>query len=109
MKDSDSLLTVLDKIGVVPNPYKGTSAYEVGGPQRKVRFTGIPGAATIRVFTMAGTLVRQIEKSDSLPYVEWDLLTDEGFVMGSGIYLIHVAVPGVGERVIKFGHISRAN
>jgi hypothetical protein len=31
------------------------------------------------------------------------LTADDGLPLGSGMYLIHVDVPGVGEQVIKFG------
>ena len=72
-----------------------------------MRITNLPEVATVRIFTIAGTLVRQIEKDDSLPFLEWDLTTDEGLPLGSGLYLIQITVPDTGERVIKFGHVGR--
>jgi hypothetical protein len=94
----------LDEIGITPNPYRGTSAYEVNNLSNDVRFTNMPDVATIRVFTLNGTLVRTIRKeSPGIRSLSWDLATDEGLPLGSGMYLIHVDVPGVGEHVIKFG------
>ncbi|NND70317.1 MAG: T9SS type A sorting domain-containing protein [Rhodothermales bacterium] len=105
---SDSTATAsLDKIGIVPNPYKGASAYEVDLTSDKARFTNLPQTATIRVFSLAGTLVRTIEKNSSSATLEWDLTTQEGLPLASGMYLIHVEVPGVGEKVIKFGFIKK--
>ena len=70
-----------------------------------VRFTNLPDRATIRVFTLAGTLVRTFDKTGDTPILDWDLTNDEGFTIASGIYLVHVEVPGVGESMIKFGAV----
>ena len=97
----------LDEIGIVPNPYKAFSDYEVDLANDEVRFTGLPDVATIRVFTLHGTLVRTLEKdSPGLRSLSWDVRNEDGRKLASGMYLIHVDVPGVGERVIKFGMVK---
>ncbi len=101
-------IATLDQIGIVPNPYLGSSAFETGTTPHRVRFTSMPQDATIRVFTIAGTLVTELQKSDSLPYFEWDLRNDSGRLIGSGVFLIHISIPNAGERVLKFGHIRRS-
>jgi hypothetical protein len=94
----------LDEIGITPNPYRGTSAYEVNNLSNEVRFTNLPDVATIRVFTLSGTLVRTMVKdSPGIRSLSWDLTAEERLPLGSGMYLIHVDVPGVGAHVIKFG------
>lgn len=95
----------LDLVGIVPNPYKGTSAYETSVTTDVVRFTNLPDRATIRVYTLAGTLVRTMTMSTFNN--EWDLKTDSGLDIASGMYLIHVDVPGVGEKVLKFGVVKK--
>ena len=97
----------LDEIGIVPNPYKAFSDYEVDLANDEVRFTGLPDVATIRVFTLHGTIVRTLRKdSPGLRSLSWDVRNEDGRKLASGMYLIHVEVPGVGERVIKFGMVK---
>ncbi|HYE95501.1 MAG TPA: T9SS type A sorting domain-containing protein [Rubricoccaceae bacterium] len=97
----------LDAIGVVPNPYLGTSDYETGNLDRIVRFTNLPDEVTIRIFTVSGTLVKTLNKSGPERSLDWNLETENNLPVASGMYLIHVDVPGVGERVLKFGVINR--
>jgi hypothetical protein len=97
----------LDLISIVPNPYKGASAYEVDLTSDRVRFTNLPQQATIRVFTLAGTLIKTMTKNSSATTLEWNLETEEALPIGSGMYLIHIDVPGVGEKILKFGVIKK--
>lgn len=97
----------LDLIGIVPNPYKGRSAYETGNLDRRVRFTNLPEQVTLRVYTVSGTLIRTLRKDGPGQSLDWNLTTDNNLPVASGMYFIHVDVPGVGERVLKFGVINR--
>ncbi len=106
--EGDRALERLDEIGIVPNPYKGASDYEVSQLTNEVRFTNMPDVATIRVFTLNGTLVKTIEKrSPGIATISWDMVTDFNLPIASGLYLIHVTVPDVGEKVLKFGVIKK--
>ncbi len=106
VNDATNAIAALSTIGVVPNPYLGDSIYEINRLRDIVRFTNLPERATIRVFSLAGTLIRQFEKNGSDVTLEWDLNNENGFPIASGMYLIHVEVPGVGDKVIKFGVIK---
>ncbi len=98
----------LEDIGIVPNPYKGASSYEVGHFTDEVRFTNLPDVATIRVFTLNGTLIKTINKqSPGVATIPWNLTTDHNLPIASGMYLIHVEVPGVGSHTIKFGVVKK--
>ena len=98
----------LEDIGIVPNPYKGASSYEVGQFTDEVRFTNLPDVATIRVFTLNGTLIKTINKqSPGVATIPWNLTTDHNLPIASGMYLIHVEVPGVGSHTIKFGVVKK--
>ena len=58
--------------------------------------------------TLSGTLIKVIEKRDpDTNFVNWDLQTDEALPIASGMYLIHIEIPGVGEKVLKFGVIKK--
>ncbi len=92
----------LAQIGISPNPYKGMSAYEVSATQSQVRFTGMPAQATIRVYTLNGTLIQTQTKNSPEAWMAWDLRTAERREIGSGVYLIHIEVPGIGTRVLRF-------
>ncbi len=97
----------LDLMGIVPNPYKGTSAYETNQLVDVARFVNMPENATMRVYTLAGTLVNTLVKSSPETTFDWNLRTEEGLPIASGVYLIHVDVPGVGEKVLKFGVVKK--
>ena len=111
--DAEAAQAALDLIAVTPNPYRGASGYEVSGDQRVVRFVNLPAQATIRVFTLSGTLIRSLEKvNDGSTTVDWDLTTEAGLQIASGIYLVHVEARRadgsvLGERVLKFGVVQR--
>ena len=54
----------VENIKVVPNPYYGTHDLQVDRFDKYVTFTHLPERATIRIFNLAGVLVRVIEKND---------------------------------------------
>jgi len=101
--------SILSLINVVPNPYYSSSAYETASQlETKVRFVNVPGGTTISIYTLDGTLVRKIGPTagDSDPtykyVIDWDLHNHEGIPIAGGMYLIHVEVPNIGYRVIKW-------
>jgi hypothetical protein len=46
--------------------------------------------------------VWSFKKDSPINYVDWNLLNTKSVPIASGVYLIHVDVPNVGETVIKF-------
>jgi flagellar hook assembly protein FlgD len=100
--DSKKLTEVLDLINVVPNPYYAYSEYETGRLDTKVKITNLPEKCTVSIYTVNGKLVRQYKKDNTDTYQDWDLNNFKGIAVAGGVYLIHVEVPGAGERVIKF-------
>jgi len=102
---------ILDNVGVVPNPFYAYSAYEDPGNQldTRVRIVNLPSRCTIRIFTMDGVLVRTIRKDDpTTPFIEWNLKNDANVPIASGVYLINIKAPDLGEeRVIKWFGIMR--
>ena len=96
--------SILSAINVVPNPYYSYSAYETQSQlETKVRFINIPTNSVISIYTVDGTLVRRLgPTSGTGTTVDWDLHNHNGLPIAGGMYLIHVNVPNVGERVIKW-------
>jgi hypothetical protein len=92
----------LDIINIVPNPYYGYSGYETGRIDNRVKITNLPERCTITIFNMSGQLVRTITKANPLTFQDWDLKNHKGIPIAGGLYVIHVEVPGVGERILKW-------
>ena len=105
----DSLLAA---INVVPNPYYSYSKYEtLSQLETKVRIVNLPTGiengvqqgCIIRIYTVDGTLVRTLGPTPvNSTTTDWDLHNQTGIPIAGGVYLIHVSVPGIGERVIKW-------
>jgi hypothetical protein len=43
----------------------------------------------------------------AITYQEWDLRSTTGVPVSSGVYLIHISAPGIGEKVIKWFGVQR--
>ena len=98
----------LNEIRVVPNPYYAYSAYERGQLDNVVKITNLPDVANIKIYNLAGTLIRSYSKSSSdVQYVDWDLKNAANISIASGVYIVHVEVPGVGEKIIKWFGVMR--
>jgi hypothetical protein len=105
--NADAAKRGLDLINIVPNPYYAFSAYERNQLDNRVKITNLPQRATISIFTLNGTLVRRFKKDDPLTSLDWDLKNQTGIPIASGLYIIHVDVPGVGEKVLKWFGVMR--
>lgn len=98
----DQLAEALKMINVVPNPYYAYSEYERGRLDNRVKITNLPDACTVKIFSVNGKLVRTFKKDSPVTSLDWDLKNHKGIPVAGGVYLIHVDVPGVGERIVKF-------
>lgn len=92
----------LDLINVVPNPYYGNNEYENNIYDQKVKITNLPPQCTICIYNINGAVIRKILKDDDLTYFDWDLKNEKGRTVSGGMYLIHIKVPGIGEKIIKW-------
>ncbi len=104
----------MDKISVVPNPYISASKFErrnlnsTGRGERRIDFINLPAKSTVRIYTMAGALVKTLQKDDGFSdgSLSWNLVTEDGMEAAYGIYIYHVEAPGVGEHIGKFALIK---
>ena len=113
----------LDMINVVPNPYYGFSIYEDSQFETNVKITNLPARATVTIYSLDGKFIRQYDRAEAeaslggdnrpvgrrqiTPALEWDLRNQKGIPVASGVYLIHVSAPGLGERTLKFFGVQR--
>lgn len=94
-------------INVVPNPYYAYSEYETSKLDNRVKITNLPEQCTVSVYSINGTLVRQYKKADPMTSLDWDLKNHANVPIAGGVYLIHIDVPGVGERILKWFGVMR--
>lgn len=97
---------LVDRIHVVPNPYKaqasgGGGSYENSRLQTKVKIINLPQQATVDIYSLDGTLVRHLDKDNDQPYLDWDMYNSAGLPIASGMYLVHVRVYGT-SKVIRW-------
>lgn len=99
---------LLDKIHAVPNPYYAYSQYETDKLDNRIKIINLPQRASVKIFSVDGTLIRSFEKDDpNITSLDWDLKNQYQTPIASGVYLIHIDVPGVGQKVIKWFGVLR--
>lgn len=121
--DAEGVETALDFINVVPNPYYGFSDYETSQFTTIVKITNLPAQCVVTIYTLDGKFIRQytrdelgsvpegtnraLERNQINPDLEWDLNNSKGIPIAAGVYLIHVAADGLGERTLKWFGVNR--
>ncbi len=76
---------------------RSSADWEYGG-QRRIAFIGLPSEATIRIYTVAGTLVRTLDHSDPQSDLEsWDLRNEDGEEVAPGVYIWDVDAGELGD------------
>jgi hypothetical protein len=122
----DVAVSALDLINVVPNPYYAYSDYETS-PQdldHEILITNLPEQCKVQVYNLNGKLIRTLSNGAEITNLtpksststtdtwhdwslKWDLKNTAGTPVASGVYIIHVDVPGVGEKIVKAFIIMR--
>ena len=129
--------SALDLINIVPNPYYAYSDYENNETQQYIKITNLPARCDINIYSLDGRKVRTFKRAlmdqpvvryeptgdgvDDVPYINdlqverqietaqiWDLKNEFGVPVAGGVYIVHVAVPGVGEKTVKAFIVTRA-
>ncbi|MFZ5518337.1 MAG: hypothetical protein ACOY90_17005 [Candidatus Zhuqueibacterota bacterium] len=94
------------EVAVVPNPYRGDIAYHAFDPQwekpagsrdrwmeqdRRIQFINLPERCEIKIYTLAGDFISSISHDNPTQgYEDWNLTSDIGQAISSGIYLFTV-------------------
>ena len=109
LTDEAQVDSVMDLINVVPNPYYAYSSYENGPLDNRVRLTNLPDECVVSIYSMDGSLVKQLNKnSEGSATLDWDLKNQKGIPIASGAYVINVTVPSLGkERNLKWFGVLR--
>ena len=120
--DPENIKADLDRIRVVPNPYFVTNRAVTAVGTDKIFFTRLPPRCTIRIYTLVGELVREIEHESFAPFnaderlaqgdkggtETFDLLNVYNQALASGVYIYHVEARDDSNDVIgnKIGRFS---
>ena len=88
----------------VPDPYLGGSQYDLSPQYRQLMFVNLPPRATVRIYSLGGRLIRQLEHSDATGggRLAWGMRDLNNYHISSGVYFFHVATPEGDETVGKF-------
>ena len=105
-------------VGVYPNPYRVNAAWDgAQNSQRKLYFTNLPARCQIRVYTLAGEIVAEMDHdaatyTGDTPWYEafsaegrvaaggehaWDILSENRLSISTGLYLFSVRDLDTGE------------
>jgi hypothetical protein len=107
-KDNASLTKEdVERIKAFPNPYYGVNPQELNKYERFVTFSHMPPKAKIRVYNLAGQLVRVMDKDDNSQFYRWDLANDKGLPVASGIFIVYIDMPEIGAtKILKVAIIQ---
>jgi hypothetical protein len=80
----------LELVSVVPNPYRATEAWDTQ-TGHEVHFINLPSQAKIRIYTLSGDLVAELQHNDNVrDFERWNLKNQNGQDVSSGIYMYRV-------------------
>lgn len=85
----------LENAFTYPNPYRASSG------DGYVMFANLTRQATIDIYTMNGKRVRQIKHEGDTGGAKWQIDSDSGEKLSSGIYLYRITSNGVKEKIGK--------
>ena len=100
--------TDLSVVKVVPNPYLVRAGWDIDNDYQRVQFINLPTECTIKVYTIAGDLVKTISHAE--PYQPgfdshtrgtafWNLQTENNQKVATGVYVFCVVSP-YGEKAV---------
>ncbi|MCB2229196.1 hypothetical protein KQH82_00675 [bacterium] len=120
LASSDQIAQGDGKIYVWPNPYRIDGNYLSGGfegrfsrfsspipdRERRIHFANLPPKCTIKIFTLDGDLVREIQHDVPLSdpnyiHEEWDMITRNTQLVVTGIYYWTVEIPDAETQIGK--------
>jgi hypothetical protein len=79
-----------------------------------VKITNLPAKCTVTIYSIDGKFIKKYDRNEVYSAykqiasdVEWDMKNSRNISVASGVYLIHINAPGIGERTIKWFGIAR--
>ncbi|MEW5925246.1 MAG: T9SS type A sorting domain-containing protein, partial [Candidatus Zixiibacteriota bacterium] len=103
--NSSAAQSEMSRIKVVPDPYLGRAEWEVSRFYRRLEFVNLPEICTIRIYTLSGDLVKTLQHDENGGTEAWDMLSEDGLGISSGVYLYHVESQ-FGDKIGRFAVIK---
>tara|TARA_S200000501_G_scaffold322785_1_gene318979 strand:- start:1657 stop:5568 length:3912 start_codon:yes stop_codon:yes gene_type:complete len=104
-KNSVNSSNDLSNVSVYPNPYYGLHEMEMARNDKYVSLNNLPMEATVKIYSLGGTFVREIDKNDESQFVKWDLKNQYGYPVASGLYIIRIN-SGDQEKILKLALVQ---
>jgi hypothetical protein len=108
-KTEEELRSQFDKVNVYPNPLFGSNssagAFGYRADEPFVTFSHLPEEVTIKIYTLSGSLIRELYKNDLSSLLRWDLHNEDGRRAASGLYIALVEHKELGQKILKFSII----
>ncbi|MBI2427975.1 MAG: hypothetical protein HYV29_04130 [Ignavibacteriales bacterium] len=96
---------ILDQVKIVPNPYIISHISQVTTDVPKLYFNHLPPSCKIRIFNVAGDLIRTIDHNNGTSQEVWDLLSDGRQKVASQLLIAHIEAPDGTSTLKKFAVI----
>jgi hypothetical protein len=100
----------LAAIHTVPDPYLGSSRFDIAPTERQLMFVNMPAQCTLRIYSLSGVLIRSVNYRDQSGggRMVWDMTNRSGQAIASGVYFFQVTTPEGDEHVGRFTVITGA-
>ncbi len=95
----------LDRISIFPNPYFGHNVV-AEWDQQYVTISPLPRSCVIRIFSLSGSLIRTLNHKNT-SFHQWDLKNRHGKAVASGLYLLVIDIPDLGQHLLKLAVVQR--
>ncbi|MCK6557831.1 T9SS type A sorting domain-containing protein [candidate division KSB1 bacterium] len=96
----------LAAVRVVPNPYRVASVFETTLINKEIQFRHLPVQCTIRIYNLAGELVKTIAHTNGTSMEPWNLRTYNDQEISFGIYFYHITLPNGQQAMGKFAVVK---
>ena len=103
----NAALKSAQNIRAFPNPFYAGENSLSAESRPYVTFTNLPAKATIRIYNLAGHLVRTLNKDTPSQFHQWDLTNEHRWAVASGFYICYIELPEIGAtKIIKLAVVQ---
>src|SRR5687768_12587864 len=98
-----TVVSALDSIKITPSPYYAPE--KANDPVYKgfIEISALPDpAAEITIYSISGEKIRTLIKKEGEHTQLWFLRNEKNELIESGIYIIHVQIKDLEEKILKF-------
>ncbi len=91
-----------EKVRIVPNPFRGSAPWSATKIAQEIEIQNLPPSARVDIFTLSGDHIITLRHSSPVSgSLRWNLLSKNGFLVSSGIYLVKVSDEKGDYKILK--------